>query len=179
MIEFHHTLEEVLYSTAVLEGRPEIDVLYNQETKPNDCITNLNGLLKSIRNNRRVFCQKCRQINQNTHKCYGINKEKPRFVRNGEFMFYTYNYALNNEATDFQKDGYIQVKQRKTVPIANLEIYYIDFENPVLEFHKITGEPEPLQEYPLPDIVMGGSVSAEACRECCNNLRFSQEYTCS
>ena len=85
-------------------------------------------------------------------------------------MFYTYNYSLNNEATDFQKDRYIQVNQRKTVPIANLEIYYIDFENPGLGFHKITDEPEPLQEYPLPHVVMVGSISAEECRECRNHL---------
>ena len=85
-------------------------------------------------------------------------------------MFYTYNFSLNNEATDFQKDGYIQVNQRKTVPVANSEIYYIDFETTVLGFLKITDEPEPLQEYPLPDAVRGGSVSAEEYRECRNNL---------
>ena len=85
-------------------------------------------------------------------------------------MFYTYNYALNNEATDFQKDGYIQLNQRNPVPIANLEIYCIDFETTVLGFHKIKDEPEPLQEYPLPHVVMVGSISAEECRECRNHL---------
>ena len=75
---------------------------------------------------------------------------------NGESMFYTYNYNLTKESTDFLRDGYIQVNKRKTVPLANSEIHSIDFETTVLEFHKTTGEPEPLQEYPVLDVVMWG-----------------------
>ena len=69
------------------------------------------------------------------------------FVINGESMFYQ-NYTLNNEKSDFQKDGYIQIIHCKTITIANSEIYYIDFETTVLGINKTTTEPEPLQEYP-------------------------------
>ena len=76
------------------------------------------------------------------------------FRDNGESMFYTYDYNLAKESTDFLRDGYIQVNKRRTIPLANSEIYYIDLETTVLGFHKTTGKPEPLQEYPVPDVLM-------------------------
>ena len=108
--EIHHTFEDVLYYTDLKPDRLyEVDLLYNSVTKHYDCITNINGVLQSIRNQHRVFCRKCRRIKYNTqHRCYGVNdKDRQVYVVNGESMFHNYDCYLSKEDTDFLKDGYI------------------------------------------------------------------------
>jgi len=106
VFEFHHTLEEVLYTTDYVPGRLEVDLLYNSETKHYDLLTNVDAVLRTIRNHHRFFYLKCRCIKYSVnHICHGCNnKNRTRFVINGETMFHNYNYTLAQESTDFHKD---------------------------------------------------------------------------
>ena len=45
VFEFHHTLEELLYTMDYIPGRLEVDLLYNSETKHYDLLTNADAAL--------------------------------------------------------------------------------------------------------------------------------------
>ena len=56
MFEIHHTFKDVLYSTDLKpDCLYEVDLLYNSVTKHYDYITNIDGVLQSIRNKNTVF----------------------------------------------------------------------------------------------------------------------------
>ena len=55
-----------------------------------------------------------------------------------------------SEGTGFHKAGWIHVNPRKTKPVLDSDIYYVDFGTYIEGIHKETDRPEPLQPYPKP-----------------------------
>ena len=103
VFEFQHTFNEVLYYTVPIDGRLEVDLLFNSETKFYDCITDIDALLQSVRNHQRVYCRRCRRIKYNTnYRCSGLNdRNKYRYVIHSQTVFHNYDYSLLSKDTDF------------------------------------------------------------------------------
>ena len=147
VFELRHTFLDHVYSSHYVAGRPDLFLLYNGEKKHFDCITNIDAVLRAVKNNRRTFCKDCRKVvtlaNDNYHNCYKDGNKK-HFVINDEVLFYEPDYELLDASTDLSDDGYIKVNDRKQDPIPMEKVWYFDFETMNVGVHKETGDSEVL-----------------------------------
>ena len=91
VFEHRHTFMDHVYHTHYIPNRPDIFLLYNAEKKHFDAITNINAVLRAVKNHARTFCKDCRKVvtlaNDGYHNCYKEG-EKKLFVINDEVLYY-------------------------------------------------------------------------------------------
>ena len=149
--ELNHTFLDKVYESVFVEGRPDVFLLYNEEKKHYDCITNIDAVARAIKNNRRTFCKVCRKIvtpmnNATTveagyHNCFRGENKKSQSINN-EIVFHEPDYDLMDESTDRSTNGFIKVNDKNAKPIPNDRIWYFDFETSVTGIHDETGRCE-------------------------------------
>lgn len=149
VFEIAHTFLNHIHNSHYVPERPDLFLLYNDEKKHFDCITDINMVVKAIKNNRRFFCKECRKVvtpdyRDNYHNCYREG-DKKHYVINNEVVFYEPDYALISESTDLSSDGYIKVNDRELDNIPKGKVWYFDFETTAVGYHKETHEREDLQ----------------------------------
>ena len=146
VFELRHTFLDHVHSTHHIDGRPDLFLLYNGEKKHFHCITNIDAVLRAVKNHARTFCTKCRKVvtpkgSDNYHNCYKEG-EKKHFVINDEVLYHEPDYDLLDASTDLSDNGFIKVNDRKQDPVPLEKVWYFDFETMNIGIHKDTKEYE-------------------------------------
>ena len=149
IFEFRHTFLDHVASSHYVKDRPDLFLLYNSQRQHYHCITNINAVLRAVKNNRRIFCKECRKVvtpnwRDNYHNCIKPGETPKHEVINGEVVYYKPNYELMDESTDLSDNGYIKVNDRKMEVVPMDKVWYFDFETMNIGTHKETEEFENL-----------------------------------